>query len=287
MCEARFRVFSAVAVGLVFMAFGSSQGAIVTLQAGAGGQPAEIIQEAMLIQPNPNDNFGGRGSFEAGEDWDPSHWSRMSVMRFNVTDPSLGLYDGGTPQFYRINSITLSLTPTGVSENPGNMDLRVAAGTESQGDWVEGTGISASVPDVWPNEDTGQVTYSERREGQSTPWSPSGYPGGTGDGVLGSISGASWPGAGVRFGISFSPLPGETLTDLVDRWATGNNEGVLINDVNRTGEARWAMFSSEYGTIADRPALTIDYMPIPEPSTLAIWALGLLGLGFYGWRRRK
>ncbi len=26
---------------------------------------------------------------------------------------------------------------------------------------------------------------------------------------------------------------------------------------------------------------------IPEPSTLAIWALGLLGLGLYGWRRKR
>jgi len=26
--------------------------------------------------------------------------------------------------------------------------------------------------------------------------------------------------------------------------------------------------------------------PIPEPSTFLIWALGLLGLGWFGWRRR-
>jgi len=70
------------------------------------------------------------------------------------------------------------------------------------------------------------------------------------------------------------------------RW-TGNNEGVLINDVNRTDEARWVMWSSEYPTIADRPALTIDYMPIPEPCTLVIWALGLLGLGWCGRRLTK
>ena len=266
---------------------GLAPAATVVLQAGTGGQPADIIEEAMMVQPNPNDNFGGRGDFEAGEDWDPSHWLRMSVMRFNVTDPSLGLYVGGTPQFYSINSITLTLTPTGGSDKPGNMDLRVAAGTESQGDWVEGTGISASVPNNPPNEDTGQVTYSERREGQSTPWSPSGYTSGIGDGVLGGITGASWPGAGVSFDISFSPLAGETLTDLVGRWATGNNEGVLINDVNRTDEARWAMFSSEYATIADRPALTIDYTPVPEPVTMGAIALALASLGGYVRRRRN
>ena len=28
-------------------------------------------------------------------------------------------------------------------------------------------------------------------------------------------------------------------------------------------------------------------VPIPEPSTLATWALGLACLGFYGWRKRR
>ena len=46
-------------------------------------------------------------------------------------------------------------------------------------------------------------------------------------------------------------------------------------------------FGNESLTPEDRPTLTIDYEAIPEPSTLALLAMGAFGLLAYGWRRRN
>jgi len=256
----------------------------VTLQAGVGGQPSEIIQEAMTVQQNVNDNFGGRGNIEVGVL--NNGGVRTTVMRFDVADSSVGLYIAGVPQFQSIDGITLTLTTAGNSHNSQNMSLRVAAGTESQGDWVEGTGTSASNPNTGSEADIGQITYSERREGQSTPWQPNtNYHRGAGDGELGRLT--TWPGTNTAFDIDLSPLAGESLSDLVTRWVTGNNEGVLLNDINRSGFARWFMHSSESPTLSARPMLTIEYTPIPEPATMCALGLAVAGLGGYVRKRKR
>lgn len=269
------RAFANVAAALLgLLACLPAHGAIITLQAGASGQPADIIEEAMLVQPNANDNFGGRVDFEAGVIGNGQ--VRTAPMRFNVDDPSLGLYAGGTPLFVAVHSVTLTLTTNAVQTNPANMDLRIAAGTDSQGDWVEGTGTSASLPDIFPEHDTGQVTYSERREGQGTGWVPNtDYHRLMGDGVLATVD--TYPGINTTFNIPLAALPTESLGDLLNRWATGNNEGILINDVNRSGFARWGFHSSEAATVGLRPMLTIQYT-LPEPTTMALLGMGGLAL---------
>lgn len=241
------------------------------------------IQDAMLVQESLNDNYGGRDNFEVGVLGNGQ--VRTTVMRFDVTDPSLGLYAGGVPQFTAINSITLTMTAL-TSTNGGNMSLRVAANQEAQGDWVEGTGTSA--PSAG---DAGNVTYSERQEGvAATAWSPdTNFTRGLGDGLLGTES--VYPGDGNSFSIDFDPLAGETLDDLVSRWATGNNEGVLINDFDRTGFARWIIGSANNSDAALQPSLAIDFAPVapvPEPSSIALWTLlGLIGAaGSVSVRRR-
>ena len=44
-------------------------------------------------------------------------------------------------------------------------------------------------------------------------------------------------------------------------WAEGNNEGIYLNDVNRSGFARWFVHASESAATAKRPKLTIEYTP--------------------------
>ena len=224
----------------------------VTLQAGVGGQPGDVIEEAMLVQESSNDNFGGRTDFEVGVPGNSA--VRTTVMRFDVLDPTVGLYaPNGAALYSSIDAIKLTLTATNTNTNPGNMDVRVSAADPLQGDWVEGTGTTSG-----SGGDAGNVTYSERQEGGGTGWSPNtNYTRGTGDGLLGSQ--ATYPGLGSTFDITFAALSGQSLGDLTQRWATGDNEGVLINDVNRSGFARWIMASSENATLGSRPALEVTY----------------------------
>jgi len=79
---------------------------------------------------------------------------------------------------------------------------------------------------------------------------------------------------------------------------TATPTGHLLNDI-RLGAGYWAVSSTnaafdEMGVwtfAADDPLYRIENavlgMPIPEPSTFLIWALGLLGLAWYARRRRR
>src|SRR5690606_28392682 len=97
-----------------------------------------------------------------------------------------------------------------------------------------------------------------------------------------------WPGLNSSVDISLTAPAGSTLDDLVNGWATGNNEGIFLNDINRGVGVfvAWYFHSSESDTLGARPMLTIDFTPIPEPSTYILGLLGAVAVGMLMRRRR-
>ena len=65
--------------------------------------------------------------------------------------------------------------------------------------------------------------------------------------------------------------------------------GFGITDKVINGDQSWNHFIDLDGGTIESASLTIGYAAaevIPEPSTFLIWSLGLLGLAWYGRRRR-
>jgi len=87
---------------------------------------------------------------------------------------------------------------------------------------------------------------------------------------------------------------GDTLTftlsgtelDKLETWAAGGtNAGFLLKTTEGTAQNAIRVGSSENSTASYRPSLDVTYTVIPEPSSLALLGLGLLGMAC-GWQRR-
>jgi hypothetical protein len=82
------------------------------------------------------------------------------------------------------------------------------------------------------------------------------------------------------------------VTSLVSGWVSGafTNDGMSIEEVPVMGSAAVYFASSDNPTAANWPTLTIDYTAavaaVPEPGTLALFGISLLGLAAFR-RRRK
>lgn len=179
-----------------------------------------------------------------------------SVLQFDVGSIA-GAYSS-------IDAITLRLT---TSYNAGATTIDIHEAVNS---WVES-----------------QVTWNSRFTG--TPWNTPG--GDFAAAVLGSIDtstlnmSASFDGVDEQVTVSLLPGPANAAAReaLIDSWTSGSNEGLLLKESLEPGPFVGFRDRSRAAD-DDRPLLTIDYTPIPEPAGLSLLACGVAALALV--RRR-
>lgn len=172
------------------------------------------------------------------------------------------------PSYSAINSVTLALTRNTFAAG-GN--TAASMGVYRIADTYAGWAGTAT----WANSATG------------TPWN--------GGATMGTISAGSAvastsvdpaAAAGTKFQWT---ITGANASALVNDWKTGTNSGLIIAAPDSTGpDSRTGFYMRTFGTESYRPTLIVDYtIPTPEPSTLVLTGIGLLGLLAYAWRRQK
>ncbi|MEM1084960.1 MAG: hypothetical protein AAGI48_12685 [Verrucomicrobiota bacterium] len=218
-------------------------------------------RDSTLIQNNSDGNYGGRNEVLIGATG--SGQQRAGIVAWDVSSLA--------GQYISIDSMSVTFTI-----------FRVAATTswginllnESGVDWVEGTDTSGATQ-------PGTVTWDFRQEGVlGTEWDLGGARGGPAVygsmGTLALTDGVDVVNDKVTINLTAGSLPSnvDTLTEIMDLWTSGGNTGLGIYG----GQAQWGLDSFQGSIAADRPLLTVNYTPVPEPTVACLGGLGLLGL---------
>lgn len=171
-----------------------------------------------------------------------------------------------------VNSATLILYEEKTSNlSPDTFPVDVYTVNANDAGWVQGTGSSGNGLAVSTGDSTGLHLHYP-----STNWA-SGGAFGTGDYSASSVASYTYS----NLVANGTPINISLPTSVAQGWITGANAGLaLVNPSN----ADPAFYSSEYGTQSVRPALVIDYTPVPEPVT---GSLLLIGGGLLALRRRR
>jgi len=192
--------------------------------------------------------------------------ARRALMRFDLS----GILPGSTvvsaELFIYVNRAALGLQDSTTAVH--RLEAEWGTGASDSGD--SGAGALAG---------SGDATWSHRFWDSTQTWSASG---GDFDATPSAVtdltsSGASiWSGAGL----------GTDVQTWIDDPTTNFGWILLSNeDLDRTAHR---FSASEIGTASVRPALRLEVMPIPEPSTYATFGAGVLLLGLaIGHHRRK
>jgi len=257
----------------------SAWAATVTIQRGTYGTVADAYirdsEPPGNTTPDSNSNFGDAVDPTGLRLYADTGYATVKGQRHMLIRFDLGFIPTGSI----ITSATFGeyYRPSGASPNITDLKLSRVQASKS---WIEGVGDKSEDADsmAWP----GEPTFMERLHG-SVAWQT---PGATGAADIDltttkyyNLTGAS---AGFRT---------VDVTSFVEGWVNGGwaNTGMLMwGGVDPTNSStRWYENVSEDATVANRPYLTINYTPIPEPGSLLALGSGLIAMGGFALRRRR
>lgn len=212
-------------------------------------------EDTTLWQTDPNNNLGSHTDFVAGTTRNLQR--SRGLFRFNVAS--------AVPAGATINTVTLTLTVVKQSSFGA-----VASTFELHRvlqDWGEGNNVNRRGTVA----DAGEATWNNRFA-PASPWSIAGAASPLD--FAATVSGTraiAGPGA-----YAFASAP--NLVADVQNWLnnpSANFGWLVMSQSEGTGRTARRFASSE--AASGRPALFIDFTPIPEPGTLSLFGLGGLG----------
>jgi hypothetical protein len=221
--------------------------------------------------------------------------SNGSVTRALIGMPTIDTLSG-----YTSSSVDLALACTQNSDSTNNWSVRAYPLTQS---WTEGT--SSTGGQTRTGAAVNGATWST--SDGTTPWS-----GTTGTWLAygGTITGGGGSyNASAYANVATLPVTGSwTTMDLTGIWSQASTDGLLLTDYalntgvtedqTQIASSSWVTlkFASDDWTIGTtglfanqdaRPNLTVTYVTVPEPGTMALLASGLgVALAFFGRRRQ-
>ena len=223
------------------------------------------VADTTLIETSPNNNMGGQYFFNAGTTGIDTR--NRGLLMFDLT--------GAIPRNSVVESVDLLIEVVG-SPTAGLGEFSLFELHRVLVPWGEGDKTQSFSPGLGEPASPGEATWNSPAHGTAQTW---GEPGG-----LAGVDYEADPSALTFVGFEdlyeFESTP--ALIEDVQSWVDdpGNNFGwMLMTDAENTRYSARRFGSSE--DFISAPILTVQYRPVPEPSTMILGLAGLAMLGFF------